>query len=157
MGYGIKFEQYSIFCNSLSECGFYGCNDGQEIVSCTKTSPTQTFDTLSPAMEKSIQRTKAIIDKLLNATNDAMQDGKTIKVDDFSFEKESNKGYIYLTIDDFTLPVPLSFKVQNNKEVVFDENIIHSPYGVPASYLFKDLSTSLEKKVSKEILQRIDI
>ena len=155
--YGIKYKQYSIFCNTLSECGFFTCENCQEIVSFTKTSPTQTYDTLSPAMKKSIERTKVRIAKLLNDMNDVMQNGNSVAVDDFSYDKELNEGLIYLIIDNFTLPVPLSFTIENNNEVMFYDNIIHSPYGVPASYGFKNLSARLEKKVLLEILQRIDI
>ncbi len=153
--FGVIFEQYSIFCNTLNECGFYTCEDWQEIVSFTKTSPTQTFERLSPAMKKSIQRTKVRIAKLLNDTNKAMQDGKSVVVDDFSYDKKLNGGLIYLTIDGFTIPVPLSFTIQNNNKVIFDDNIIHSPYGVPASYGFKDLSANLEEKVKGEIDKRM--
>jgi len=153
--FGVTFEQYSIFCNTLNECGFYTCEDWQGILTITKNTTTKAFERLSPAMKKSIERTKVRIAKLLNDTNDAMQNGKSVVVDDFSFDKELNEGLIYLTIDGFTIPVPLSFTIENNNEVVFDDNVIHSPYGVPASYGFKDLSASLEEKVKGEILKRM--
>jgi hypothetical protein len=106
-------------------------------------------------MAKSIERKLALIKELLDNTNNAVLNGKNIVVDDFSYDKEVNKGYIYLTIDEYTLPVPLSFKIAKNYEVVFDPNNICSPFGAPASYSFEPLSKGLNRKVEREILKRV--
>jgi hypothetical protein len=153
--YGIEFEQYSIFYNDHIQCGYFECFDSTEILVNFKDFTSECSEQISPAMAKSIERKKALIKELLEATNNAVLNGKNIVVDDFSYDKETNKGYIYLTIDEYTLPVPLSFKIEKNYEVMFDSNLIHSPFGAPASYGFEPLSKGLNRKVEREIFKRV--